>query len=283
MNFYSSTRARLLLVDTGRDIVATAGQRIGLFYDGLTAPQRAAFPNEASLAVTDIFVFADSGSRFHCVFIDSTSTSGFRGFDFESINGLAHLRIPSALKPTRLSVAGIGGSSSNVQAVFGTNLLRSLEVIPDLNGKISQQDRPMFTQTNLLHNPHSPKRLQLELRLKNHPSAADSAFLRDLAISREAVLIWACGGYRSPHNEIAPFLEYNVLRTMSCYRERLRNHGGSWSLGLSGSIFFGETFPNVTAHATDIPHGESVLTRVTEDGCERITEEGETRVLEDLG
>ena len=282
MKFYSSNRARLLSIEPGRDTAASAGQVIGRFYDGLTAPQRAAFPNEASLAVTDIFVFADTGSRFHAVFLDPTSNSGSRGFDFEAVDGLAHLSLPSPLKPTRLSVAGIGGTSSNVEVVFGTNLLRSLDVIPDLRGQISQQDRPQYTQTNLLHNPHSPKRLRLEVRLRNHPSAADAAFLRDLALSREAVVVWPSGGYQNPHGEIAPWLAYNVVRTMSCYRESLKNHAGSWSLGLSGSIHLAETFPDVTAHApvTPTPAGDE-LTRVTEEGAVRLTEEGACRVLDD--
>ena len=63
--FYDSgNRARLLVTETGKTASAGSLEVIGYFYDGLTDAQKLTFPNEKSLAVSDVFIVGDEGSSY---------------------------------------------------------------------------------------------------------------------------------------------------------------------------------------------------------------------------
>ena len=109
--------------------------------------------------------------------------------------------------------------------------------------------RVAFSQTGKGHNAWSPPSLRLEFIFKNHPSAADAQFIRQLALSRERVWCWVTGGFsRGIHeDELPEWLAYDLLREIACSSHKFSPHEESWVLGLDGKATFYEPVPELSA------------------------------------
>ena len=148
------------------------------------------------------------------------------------------------------------------------------EVQPSMKGSsTSRDDRLSKSQTGRGHNAWSPLRSNLKFNFNNHPSSADSEYIRELALSREKVYCWPCGGYFKgrDENELPEWLAYDNLILIACNRHKFEPYDDCWSLGITGSASFYEPIDDLTSFT--IPTGGRLLCFL--DGTPWCTLEGD--------
>lgn len=147
--------------------------------------------------------------------------------------GVVRVLVPDSAARTTLAAT----TGFTVTASRQFRRLHTLSIPIDLRGSsMDPNDKVTKTQEGPVQITRSPEVLRLRCRIANHPSPADSAFLRDLAQAGQAVWVWPCGGYAADpgENELPPYMQYDVLRRVACPKRKFDSHAGKFVLGLDG-------------------------------------------------